>query len=224
MTSKAKTLKKSHALDEFWKHHHLGWNRSLNKRKDLYYKLYRYESLLDLYGTYLHDEPLYIRKKFRNNKVYVRSARERKVIEKSNLQKFQNKCELLKIRREDYANYLLKKDHFITDFIENTVPQEEAKNELLALFWEEIVRDIIDVKKTLKSTSEAHLRDKESYLRKRRISNRINSTELPEPFVTEIYQQRAAQTNATGINTNRKNTLKNVIKAESESLNNAKNN
>ena len=147
MTSKAKTLKKSHTLDEFWKHHHSEWNRSLNKRKDLYQKLYRYESLLDLYGTYLHDEPLYIRKKFRNKKVHVRSARERKVIEKSNLQKFQNKCELLKIRREDYANYLLKKAHFITEFIENTVPQEEAKNELLALFREEIVRDIIDVKK-----------------------------------------------------------------------------
>ena len=83
-------------LDEFGKHH-LEWNKNLSKRKDLYYKLYRRESLLDLYHTYLQKEPLYTPKKLRNDKVYIRSVRERKVIEKSNLQKFQNKCELLKI-------------------------------------------------------------------------------------------------------------------------------
>ena len=70
------------------------------------------------------------------------------MIGKSNLQKFQNERELLKIRREDYTNYLREKDNFLTDFIENTVPQEEAKTELLALFREEITRDINDVKKT----------------------------------------------------------------------------
>ena len=163
-TSKAKTLNKSHKLDEFWKHHHLEWNRNLNKCKDLYYKLYRCENLLDLYGAYLQDE--HIPKKFWNDKAYVRSAWERIVIEKSNLQKFQNECELLKIRCEDYTNYLYEKDNFITDFTENTVPQKEAKNELLALFWEETTRDINDVKKIwtkkIKSTSEAHLRDKET--------------------------------------------------------------
>ena len=184
--------------------------------------------MLDLYGTYLQDEPLYIPKKFRNEKVYVRSARERKVIEKSNWHKFQNECELLKIRREDYTSYLFEKDNFIRDFIENTAPQEEAKNELLALFQEEITRDINGVKKSwtkkVKSTSEAHLRDKETYLRNRRILNQINTTELPEPLVTEMYQQRAAQTNATEINTNKKNTLNDLIQAESESLNNANNN
>ena len=35
-TSKAQTLSKSNALDEFPKHDHLKWNRNLNKRKDLY--------------------------------------------------------------------------------------------------------------------------------------------------------------------------------------------
>ena len=144
------------------------------------------------------------------------------------MHKFQNECELLKIRREDYTNYLFEKDNFIRDFIENTVPQEEAKNELLALFQEEITRDINDVKKSwtkkVKSTSEAHLRDKETYLRNRRILNQINTTELPEPLVTEMYQQRAAQTNATEINTNKKSTLNDLIEAESESLNNANNN
>ena len=157
-TSKAKTLSKSNALDEFWKHHHLEWNRNPNKRKDLYFKLYRCESLLDLYGTYLQEEPLYIPKKIRNDKVYVRSARERKVIEKSNLQRFQDECELLKIRREDCTNYLFEKDNFITDFTEKTVPHEEGKNELLALFREEITRDINDVNKTWTKKNQKYIR------------------------------------------------------------------
>ena len=131
---KAKILYKSNVLDEFWKHHPLQWNRNLNKRKNLHYRLYRCEQLLDLCSTYLQEEPLYIPKKFRNYKVYVISARERKVIEKSNLQKFQNECELLRFRREDYTNCLLEKDNFITDLIEKTLPQEEARNELLVLF------------------------------------------------------------------------------------------
>ena len=81
-TSEAKTFNNSKALNEFWKHHHLKWNRNLTKRKDLYQKLHRCESLLDLYDTYLQEEPPYIPKKFRNDKVYARSARERKLIEK----------------------------------------------------------------------------------------------------------------------------------------------
>ena len=98
------------------------------------------------------------------------------------------------------------------------MPQKEAKNELFALFREEITTDIKDVNKTctkkIKSTSEAHLRDKEAYLRKRRTSNEINITESPEPFVTEIYQQIAAQTNVTEINANKKNKSNNLIETE----------
>ena len=131
------------------------------------------------------------RKKFRNDEVYVRSSRERKVTEKSNLLKFPNKCELLKISRENSTNYLFEKDNFVTDFIEKTVRLEEAKNELLALFREEITRDINDVNRTwtkkVKITSEASLRDKEAYLQKIRTSNEINTIESPEPFATEIY-------------------------------------
>ena len=78
--------------------------------------------------------------------------------------------------------------------------------------------------KKIKSISEAHLRDEEAYLRKRRTSNEINTTESPEPFVTEIYQQRAAQTNVTEINTNKKNTVNNPIETESQSQSNTNNN
>ena len=47
---------------------------------------------------------------------------------------------------------------------------------------------------------------------------------MPEPFVKEIYQQRAAQTTVTEINANKKNTLNDLIEAVSENQNNANNN
>ena len=72
----------------------------------------------------------------RMEKKYVWKARERKVIKKSNLWKFQNECELLQIRRVDYTNYLFEKDNFITCVIEKTVRQRKAKNERLAVFPE----------------------------------------------------------------------------------------
>lgn len=73
---------------KFWKHRRLEWNRNLKKRKNFFNKLYRCENLLDLYGTYLQEEPCYIPKMFRNDKVEVGKVRERKIIENSNLQKF----------------------------------------------------------------------------------------------------------------------------------------
>ena len=51
--------------------------------------------------------------------------------------------------------------------------------------------------------SEAYLRDKEGYLPKRRTSNGINTTQWTQPFVTEVYQQRASQTNVTENNANK---------------------
>ena len=97
-------------------------------------------------------------KTFRSDKVYVRSAKQRKVIKKSNFQKFQHECKLQITRRNDYTNYLFKKDNFITDFIKKIVLQEEAKNELLALFCDEITRDINGVNKTWTKKSKQYVR------------------------------------------------------------------
>ena len=47
---------------------------------------------------------------------------------------------------------------------------------------------------------------------------------MPEPFATEINQQKSSQTNVTGINANKKNTFKDAIEAGSQSQNNANNN
>ena len=70
---------------------------------------------------------------------------------------------------------------------------EEAKNELSALFRKNISRDINDVNKTwgkkIKSTSEAHLRNKEENLQKRRTSNEINTAESSKHIFMDTNQQ-----------------------------------
>ena len=68
--------------------------------------------------------------------------------------------------------------------------------------------------KKIKSMSEAYLRDKEEYLQKRRKSNEINTTKLPETIVTKINQQRDAPTNVTKIDIDRKNTLKHSLRQQ----------
>ena len=45
----------------------------LQKRKDFVYKFTRCERLLDLYGECLQEEPMYVPRKFRNDKTYVTS-------------------------------------------------------------------------------------------------------------------------------------------------------
>ena len=49
------------------------WSDLLQKRKDFVYKFTRCERLLDLYGECLQEEPMYVPRKFRNDKRYVTS-------------------------------------------------------------------------------------------------------------------------------------------------------
>ena len=89
-------MNKSNVLDE---------NRNLNKRKDLYFNLQKCENLF-IPICYIFSGRTTLNTQI-NSK--IRSAKERNVIEKSIFQKFQNKSELLKIRREDCTNYLFEK-------------------------------------------------------------------------------------------------------------------
>ena len=60
-------------------------------------------------------------------------------------------------------------------------------------------------------SSEACLREN---LPKRRKSIEINIAELPEAIVRKINQQRAAPTNVTEIDINKKNTLKDSLRQQ----------
>ena len=61
------------------------WSDLLQKRKYFVYKFTRCERLLDLYGECLQEEPIYIPRKFRNDKTYVTSQEELNVVRKNDL-------------------------------------------------------------------------------------------------------------------------------------------
>ena len=59
------------------------WFDLLQRRKDFMYKFTRCERLLDFYGECLQEEPMYIPRKFRNDKTYVTSQEELNVVRKN---------------------------------------------------------------------------------------------------------------------------------------------
>ena len=61
------------------------WSDLLQERKDFVYKFTRFERLLDLYGECLQEEPIYIPRKFRNDKTHVTSQEELNIVRKSDL-------------------------------------------------------------------------------------------------------------------------------------------
>ena len=61
------------------------WSDFLQERKDFVYKFTRFERLLDLYGECLQEEPMYIPRKFRNDKTHVTSQEELNIVRKSDL-------------------------------------------------------------------------------------------------------------------------------------------
>ena len=56
------------------------WSDLLQERKDFVYKFTRFERLLDLYGECLQEEPMYIPRKFRNDKTHVTSQEELNIV------------------------------------------------------------------------------------------------------------------------------------------------
>ena len=86
------------------------WCDLLNKRKDFVYKFTRSERLLDLYGQCLQEEPMYIPRKFRNDKTYVTSDEELNVVRKNDLNNLQAECEILKLRRNNLLENIANQD------------------------------------------------------------------------------------------------------------------
>ena len=161
------TVKEVDIQDEFYKHHHLEWNKLLNHRENLFYKHERNDQLLELYEECLAEEPIYIPRKFRNDKYHVNTVEERNIVMKSNIQKLQSECEILKLRRDNFASDIIKQDEKIGNFINNVSSNTCLKNELNKIHNEEINRDMQRIKtqrnKKNISTKEAFKRDKTKY-------------------------------------------------------------
>ena len=160
-------VKQVNTSDEFYQQHHLQWNKLLNHRENLYYKHERSDQLLELYNNCLAEEPIYIPRKFRNDKYHVNTKEEKHIVMKSNIQKLQNECEILKLRRDNFASEIIKQDEKINLFITDVTTSTTLTNELKTLHNEEIQRDMDRInsqrKKKFNSTKESFQRDKTKY-------------------------------------------------------------
>ena len=105
------------STEKFLESNRQEWDCLLNQREDYYYKYSRSEHLLDLYGQCLQEEPPYIPRKFRNDTYHTMSQQEKNVIAKSNLQRFQTECEILKLRRDHFTQKIIEKDNQLESYI-----------------------------------------------------------------------------------------------------------
>ena len=150
--------------EEFFESYSTHWNTLLQQCEELYYKYARCEHLLDLYGECLEAEPEYIPRKFRNDSYHILSQEEKHIVNKSNLQKFQNECEILKLRRDRFTSQIIEKDDQISCYIKFRTENVTCIENLQKLYSDEIKNDIDRInlkwKKKIESTKKAYQRDK----------------------------------------------------------------
>lgn len=131
---KVKNIYKSNQSDEKEKivtANRQSWNKALDERESLVWKHHRNVRLLDLYGECLQSEEMYIPRKFRNDKTHTKNQSEAQVIRKLELQKFQAECEILKIRKDNFASDISLLDEKVKNEIRNTTENVSLQLNLL---------------------------------------------------------------------------------------------
>ena len=111
--------------------------------------MYRYtscERLLDLYGECLQEEPMDIPRKFRNNKSYVTSQEELKLVRKNDLNNLQSQHEILKLTKNNLLENIANQDKILEEkLIEEKITQQVKKE---ILYWDfDVTKDIENVNK-----------------------------------------------------------------------------
>ena len=97
VSSQAKT-----EAQDYMNSHRYDFNIKQKKRASKYEQFSRCVHILELYDGCIGETPVYIPKKFREEKFHARNVREREVIEKRSLANMHCEYDLLSIRREDF--------------------------------------------------------------------------------------------------------------------------
>ena len=79
------------------------------------YKFKRCERLLDLCKEWLQEDPMYIPRKFRNDKTYVTSQEELNISRKSYLNNLKSECEILKLRKNNLLENIANQDKILEE-------------------------------------------------------------------------------------------------------------
>ena len=102
-------------------------DQKLLEREQQYYNFARCQNLITLYHECLEHEPHYIPKKWRSDNYHVKSVTELNIVDKFDLERFKGECEILKVRRDEYAEKLSTIDTAITDLFTNSNLNREMK-------------------------------------------------------------------------------------------------
>ena len=111
------------------------FNEIYNKRTKLYEGYARCENLTQLYNECLQCDPMYIPKKFRDDKFFVRDEEELEIVNLRFKGKFDSEYRLLKKRQRDFATAVNSEDDTIYNFIGHCNVSDMVKTEIAAI-WE----------------------------------------------------------------------------------------
>ena len=159
----------------------------LERRDQEYYKYARDNDLLRLYGECMALEPLYVPKKFRNDKYHVISERELTIINKLELKRLQTECEILAGRRDEFQKRCNAFDAEVKDILSMSDLSDKAAEICLKRWTDLVAGDIkrVDQKmaKKYERMKNAFKRDREylqyeRYLRVKKVNSGIKSTSV----------------------------------------------
>ena len=162
------------------------WNTKLHDRKDVMYKFLRCDKLILLYNNCLEEEPMYIPRKFRNDRVHIMNDNEKNIYDKLALQKLKTEMEILTNRREHFRNKLDGIDNELKQFIESKNIRELLKKEIESEWQENCEKQYTRLdeiwKKKIEGTMKGFEKDK-SYLRRNNNEvQQLNSNDDREHF------------------------------------------
>ena len=153
--------------DLFRQNNHRFFDERLARREEIFYKFTRCNMMLDLYTDCMKEEPLYIPRKFRNDKYHLLSQNELNSLRKSEFQRFKSECEIIRIRRDNFTDAIFLIDKEVLNFIDKSTVTEKCK-ETLKNRWNTLINEDmsrINEKwtKKIKSTKYAFEKDKEIF-------------------------------------------------------------
>ena len=118
------------------------WNKQLSVRNDKFWQYMRCVTDLELYTECLQDEAdgLYVPRKFRRDKTFIKSDDEKRINEKMNHQRLRSEMEILKIRRDDYHSELKYLDDDNTRFFTQDIADKEKLENVIEI-WEKCTKN-----------------------------------------------------------------------------------
>ena len=145
------------------------------------YKYLRCDKLILLYNDCLEIEPMYIPRKFRNDRVHVMNEKEKNIYKKLALEKMKTEMEILTNRREHFRNNLDETDKGLKHFVGSQNIPEVLKKQVLLEWEKDCQKDVTRLEEVwenkIKGMKESFEKDKVSLERNSEFQTNEDSRE-----------------------------------------------